>query len=398
MQCDAPQQYKINFSKYHGVCINHVIEPFAMQACQKCGSEVSILMLSDINCTFCGSRSSTSDSACSHNICESCFNKSLKCEPCGRAETQCEYCLKLRRNYSQRECSHFICHDCASKESETCPVCDHERLSLREIDGKEYGSCSYCLFEAWVKKVKSCEEHLLCDNCLQGKSDCVMCKLRSEDERSMKDKPDVVIVDESEPSSKSDNDEEDKAIHGPKKSDEEGKIEINKFAIPPRGEESKNNTVAIDLIEVPPVEEGSALENIEPAVQRNWERRQIGTKNANSPLRNQKISSNKSGEGLGEKKSELNVPIEAPASPNKNKSTTSLDTVNSMPSDQLNNHVIPVDSKKNENDDEDDASSTSQLTEDRDNSSSNGWSVSGFFSYLCCCVCCRKKQTKKKFK
>ena len=273
MLCFEPQKYKVNFSKYHGLCKDHAIKPFALQTCGMCGSEVSILMLSEVDCIFCRKYSSISYSTCSHNICELCFNKSLKCDICARPSKQCDYCLKTTREYSSNSCGHSICNICASKESGICPLCEHTCLKFQENNGKPYESCNFCLTYTSVKK-QYCEEHLFCSSCLLKMPACLLCQFRIEDKIDIGNSPSLVIVNEEIVSNSSKQDLYDEKKAGEEAPGEVNIPEINKviFALPI---ESPPTTASIDLEEIVPVQIYNNLANIKPVSQSNTERRKI---------------------------------------------------------------------------------------------------------------------------
>ena len=272
MLCFEPQKYKVNFSKYHGLCKDHAIKPFALQTCGMCGSEVSILMLSEVDCIFCRKYSSISYSTCSHNICELCFNRSLKCDICARPSKQCDYCLETTIEYSLHNCGHSICNTCASKESGICHLCEHTCLTFQENNGKHYGSCNFCLTYTSVKK-PYCEEHLFCSSCLLIMPVCLLCQSGIEDKIDSRNSPNLVIVNEEIVSNSSKQDPYDEKKAGEEAPGEANIPDINKvmtFALPI---ESPPKTASIYLEEIVPVQISNNLANIKPVSQSNRERR-----------------------------------------------------------------------------------------------------------------------------
>lgn len=171
MVCGAEQQYKVNFSKYHGVCQLHLMEGSTEHKCTYCKSNVKAAKISGIYCIHCSSPSNISYSQCIHNICKSCNAKSLQCDPCKIPEIKCENCIKRTKTYVVLDCNHSICKECLIGE---CPICE---LTIEKNKGKK--SCQYCL-KANGDLNEICN-HWICKSCKE-EDQCPMCSFEKEKE------------------------------------------------------------------------------------------------------------------------------------------------------------------------------------------------------------------------
>ena len=124
MICSNLQIYKVNDSKSHGLCSDHLSDTLdLMIACKNCKSKVPVLFHKPIYCESCNSNCPETFSKCNHLICEECFIKTGGCFKCKkRSKSQCDYCFE-KDEVENIDCLHQICKKCLKKNDTSCPLC-----------------------------------------------------------------------------------------------------------------------------------------------------------------------------------------------------------------------------------------------------------------------------------
>jgi hypothetical protein len=77
--CKSHQDLKVNYSNYHGVCIEHITKICGICKCIYCGSFVPILISKNMVCLSCKKINTNSD-YCEHSICNNCLSNCFECK------------------------------------------------------------------------------------------------------------------------------------------------------------------------------------------------------------------------------------------------------------------------------------------------------------------------------
>ena len=96
--CLQDQQFKINYSNYHGLCRDHDIPTFSAIVCVMCNTSVPVLFYEEIKilCEFC-SKNGVQCLECNKIVCNNCNGYLSKCPGCFPIKLNDETNLKMKQ-------------------------------------------------------------------------------------------------------------------------------------------------------------------------------------------------------------------------------------------------------------------------------------------------------------
>lgn len=157
MFCESPKQFFINYSKYHGVCINHSQTYERLYKCTHCNSIVPILPQA---CTKCLKSNIFTVTSSEVPICLACSS--------APPPLQCEQCFIFEEVYKAPRCDHLVCYHCFNQNFERCPIC--ENLYCEGCHDKTNGIVLEC-------------GHLICNRCVYNNENrCLLCPVQIVEE------------------------------------------------------------------------------------------------------------------------------------------------------------------------------------------------------------------------
>ena len=225
--CERPQDYKVSYLLYHGICEVHVNFSEPTTVCRMCNSIISILKECRLrNCKICGKVKVFKKIECGHWICredisaghstrtaefvdnshqsfqslqkskdilQSLEGTNLLDQKCVNTmellsleQILCQYCLDCASSI-RRPCSHTLCKHCNQSE---CPLCNI--TNSLNIELKEMKQCDNCLSSEIV--VDRPGLHIICDDCF-GEC-CPICTLTRRESVLLEVKDNPMFLDE----------------------------------------------------------------------------------------------------------------------------------------------------------------------------------------------------------
>ena len=186
LHCERPQNYKVNYSRYHGICEVHASFSEPTTICRMCNSTISILKLFPLrNCDFCGKVKEFIKIECGHWICKDCCSVT-ECQEClnmedisaGHSTRTAEFVDNSHQSFQSLKKS----RDILQRLEETNSL-DQQCVNTMELLSLEQILCQYCL--VCTSSIRRPCSHALCKQCNQ--SECLICKITNDPNTDLKE-------------------------------------------------------------------------------------------------------------------------------------------------------------------------------------------------------------------